>query len=689
MRFLKQINFEMKKPLFLLFFVAVFTMLSHNAFTQEVTINLQPGWNWIGYPKAEAMDISTALGSFSPMEGDVIKSQSKFTMYQDGEWSGNLTQFMPGGGYMYLSNRTYAVDIVIGGAVPQLLITLDAPYDITTTAATCIGDVNVEPGSNLSVILKGMCWGGNPNPTLNDNYMNLGDELGHFTMTMTELNNNSLYYVRAFAITSMGIFYSSQQSFTTLPIVSLPTVTTNTVSNVLATSATCGGNVTNDGYGTVTARGVCWSTSSNPTISNIHTTDGSGTGSFTSSITGLTPATKYYVRAYATNEEGTAYGSSRTFTTPVALPTVTTLTMYDIGPTAAFGGGNVTNAGGGTITEKGVCWSTSGTPTINNNKTTNGEGTGTFYSALMALTPGTTYYLRAYATNEAGTAYGAKKTFTTLATYESSVSIVAHRGFYKFADPSGNSIAIPESAENSLYAAQKAIDCDFDGVEFDVQITKDNQLIVFHNLTMNGNKIYNTNYATLQGLAEFTLSNGETVPKLTTFLNTCKNRLTAQEQRLGERHTKLVLEVKTHKSMGDTQINTLVTQIVQYVQQYGVEDDIFFISFNMNVCQLLHAQMPDAPVAYLSSRSTDNSGTSPAYTPQVLLNTYGIPHIDYEYQLLQSDYHPEWLQQAHNLGMTVNVWTVDKKALTIEMRNLGVDFITTNHPMNMRSWLEQ
>lgn len=689
MRFLKQINFEMKKPLFLLFFVAVFTMLSHNAFAQEVTINLQPGWNWIGYPKAEAMDIPTALGTFTPMEGDVIKSQSNFTMYQDGEWSGNLTQFMPGGGYMYLSNRTYAVDIVIGGAVPQLVITLDAPYDVTTTTATCIGDVNVESGSNLSVILKGMCWGSNPNPTLNDNYMNLGDELGHFTMTMTELNNNSLYYVRAFAITSMGIFYSSQQSFTTLPIISLPTVTTNTVSNVLATSATCGGNVTNDGYGTVTARGVCWSTSSNPTISNSHTTDGSGTGSFTSSITGLTPATKYYVRAYATNEEGTAYGSSRTFTTPVALPTVTTLTMYDIGPTAAFSGGNVTNAGGGTITEKGVCWSTSGTPTINNNKTTNGEGTGTFYSAVMALTPGTTYYLRAYATNEAGTAYGEKKTFTTLATYASNVNIVAHRGFYKFADPSGNSIAIPESAENSLYAAQKAIDCDFDGVEFDVQITKDNQLIVFHNLTMNGNKIYNTNYATLQGLAEFTLSNGETVPMLTTFLNSCKNRLTAQEQRLGERHTKLVLEVKTHQSMGDTQINTLVTRIVQYVQQYGVEDDIFFISFNMNVCQLLKAQMPNAPVAYLSSRGTDTNGTSPAYTPQVLLNTFGIPHIDYEYQLLQSGYHPEWLQQAHNLGMTVNVWTVDKKALTIEMRNLGVDFITTNHPMNMRSWLEQ
>ena len=677
----------MKKSLAFLLFVASFIMFGHNALAQDVTINLQPGWNWFGYPKSEAMDVATALGTFTPMEGDIIKSQTKFTMYQDGEWSGNLTQFTPGGGYMYLSNRTYAVNIVIGGSVPQLSITLDAPYDITTTSATCIGDVSLESGSNLNVILKGICWGTNSNPTLNNNYMNLGDDLGHFTVTMTELTNNTLYYVRAFAITAMGIFYSGQQSFTTLPIISLPTVTTSSVSNLQATSATCGGNVTNNGYGTITARGVCWSTSSNPTISDSHTTDGSGTGSFTSSITGLTPVTKYYVRAYATNEAGTAYGSSRTFTTPVALPTVTTLSVYDIGPTAAFCGGNVTNAGGGTITAKGVCWSTSGTPTIGNNKTTNETGTGTFYSAVMALTPGTTYYLRAYATNEAGTSYGSIKTFTTLANYESSVNVVAHRGFYKFSDPSGNSIAIPESAENSIYAVEKAIDYDFDGTEFDVQLTKDGQLIVFHNLKMNGKAIYNTPYSTLQTLSEFTLSNGETVPKLGTFLSHCKSSLNAQAQRLGARHTKLVLEVKTHSSMTTTQVNNLVTKIIQCVHQYELENDMFFISFNMDVCQLLKQQMPDAPVAYLSSISTDTSGASPAYTPQVLINTYDIPHIDYEYKLFQSSYHPEWLQQAHNLGMTVNVWTVDKKALTIEMQTLGVDYITTNHPMNMRSWL--
>jgi hypothetical protein len=94
-----------------------------------------------------------------------------------------------------------------------------------------------------------------------------------------------------------------------------PTVTTTAISNITRTTASSGGNVTSDGGATVTARGVCWSTSSNPTTANSKTTDGSGTGSFTSSITGLSPGTTYYVRAYATNSVGTSYGANVSFKT--------------------------------------------------------------------------------------------------------------------------------------------------------------------------------------------------------------------------------------------------------------------------------------------------------------------------------------------------------------------------------------
>ncbi|MCR4812884.1 MAG: hypothetical protein K5867_09875 [Bacteroidales bacterium] len=173
--------------------------------------------------------------------------------------------------------------------------------------------------------------------------------------------------------------------------------------------------MTNDGNATVTARGVCWSTSHNPTVSNSHTTDGSGTGSFTSSITVLSANTTYYVRAYATNSVGTAYGSEVSFTTSaiVSLPTVTTSSVGSITLSTATCGGNVTNDGNATVTARGVCWSTSHNPTVSYSHTTDGSGTGSFTSSITWLSSNTTYYVRAYATNSAGTAYGEERTFIT------------------------------------------------------------------------------------------------------------------------------------------------------------------------------------------------------------------------------------------------------------------------------------
>lgn len=99
------------------------------------------------------------------------------------------------------------------------------------------------------------------------------------------------------------------------PTIQVPIITTATVSNITTNTATCGGNVTSDGGSAVTVRGVCWSTGASPTISDSKTNDSMGTGSFTSSITGLIANTTYSVRAYATNSKGTNYGSSVQFTT--------------------------------------------------------------------------------------------------------------------------------------------------------------------------------------------------------------------------------------------------------------------------------------------------------------------------------------------------------------------------------------
>jgi len=208
--------------------------------------------------------------------------------------------------------------------------------------------------------------------------------------------------------------------FTTLCLTSCkkdpvpPVVTTSGVSAITQTTATSGGNVTGDGGAEVTAHGVCWNTSESPTVSNNKTSDGTGIGTFTSNLTQLTPGTKYYVRAYATNEAGTGYGSQQSFNTgEILLATVITADITSPTQTSAVSGGNITSDGGGAVTARGVCWSISQNPTVTDSKTTDGSGTGTFISNITGLTAGTPYYVRAYATNSAGTAYGYQKDFIT------------------------------------------------------------------------------------------------------------------------------------------------------------------------------------------------------------------------------------------------------------------------------------
>ena len=164
------------------------------------------------------------------------------------------------------------------------------------------------------------------NPTTSDTKTQLGSAVvGSYTSNMTGLSANTTYYVRAYATNSAGTSYGSQQTFATASP-NVPTVTTSSISAITGNSATGGGNVASDGGASVTTRGVCWSTSQNPTTSNSVSASGYGTGSFSCSLNGLDPMTTYYVRAYATNSSGTGYGNQISFTT-----------IHNIGE--AFGGG--------------------------------------------------------------------------------------------------------------------------------------------------------------------------------------------------------------------------------------------------------------------------------------------------------------------------------------------------------------
>jgi hypothetical protein len=210
-----------------------------------------------------------------------------------------------------------------------------------------------------------------------------------------------------------------------------PTVMTFGVSSVTQTSVSVQGSVMNNGGTEAFTRGICWSTSENPTIADNSTSEGSGVGYFVVSIANLMPGTRYYVRAYAINGAGTSYGSQVSFTTTSgieisgtpgqiikasSLPILTTTEITSITASSAVSGGNITDDGGGDITHRGISLSTLPDAYIYSDDVIivpGGSGSGSFVSYLSGLKAGTTYYVRAFAVNSEGIALGTEISFKT------------------------------------------------------------------------------------------------------------------------------------------------------------------------------------------------------------------------------------------------------------------------------------
>ena len=184
-------------------------------------------------------------------------------------------------------------------------------------------------------------------------------------------------------VTSGGDLYSVAGVAIDVPT---PTVTTQAVTVIGTTTATGNGNVTDLGDPNPTQHGVCWNTTGNPTTEDSKTEQGaaSGTGAFTSNMTGLSNGTTYYVRAYATNAVGTEYGDEVNFTAAERAPTVTTQAVTVIGTATATGNGDITDLGDPNPTQHGVCWNTTENPTTEDSKTEQGaaSGTGAFTSNM-------------------------------------------------------------------------------------------------------------------------------------------------------------------------------------------------------------------------------------------------------------------------------------------------------------------
>ncbi|WP_166426971.1 T9SS sorting signal type C domain-containing protein [Flavobacterium psychrotolerans] len=203
----------------------------------------------------------------------------------------------------------------------------------------------------------------------------------------------------------------------TFNIVAAPTLTTTDAASLITgTTATSGGNVTSDGNSTVTERGIVYKTSTVPTTADTKVIVAGTTGAFVANMTGLSYGTTYYVRSYAINAIGTSYGTEISFTTSVVVPVVsaTTIDANKVGATTASIASTISSDGGAAVTERGIVYATTTTPTTANTKVTNGTGIGTYNTTTGALTPGTLYYVRSYAINSAGTSYGTQTTFAAL-----------------------------------------------------------------------------------------------------------------------------------------------------------------------------------------------------------------------------------------------------------------------------------
>ena len=297
--------------------------------------------------------------------------------------------------------------------VPPELKTED-PTNISVSSGTATFKGTIKYEGDPVYTERGFVYGHSHNPTVEDDTKKevAGYGEGAFSIKVTELEINTIYYIRAYAINEAGIGYGNEVMLDFNAV--KPIVYTKEVTNVSIEggTATFNGSIESVGDPAYTERGFVYATVHNPTVEDDtkKVVSGTGTGAFFVNITDLAMNNIYYIRAYAINSQETTYGNEVTLDFNAVMPVVSTsaVTAINIAAETATLNGKIDSIGDPAYTERGFVYATVHNPTVEDDikKVATGNGTGSFYTNLTDLEMNNIYYIRAYATNSQGTAYG-------------------------------------------------------------------------------------------------------------------------------------------------------------------------------------------------------------------------------------------------------------------------------------------
>jgi hypothetical protein len=290
----------------------------------------------------------------------------------------------------------------------------DTVKNIGITNALMGGEITYDGGKVVTD--RGICFSLNKAPTIKDVKISVGDGEGKFAIVASQLKENTLYYVRSFAVNSIGIAYGNERNFTTLDY-RLVKLKTNPASDIGMFLATLLGEVFDDGGGQIFERGFLMGLSPNPSLSDMKFASSQNVvGPMKTVVTELIENTTYYYRSFAKNEKGYSMGNIQSFTTlDIKYPELVTLPVTNILFTSANYEAEVKYDGGVPILERGFCFSTQPNPTLQDNKYLVSGELGVFKLVMTELQPGTLYYVRSFAKNRKGLQYGNQVSFTTVA----------------------------------------------------------------------------------------------------------------------------------------------------------------------------------------------------------------------------------------------------------------------------------